>query len=284
MRTEDYALMLLTTYGEVLSRFEALKLRGESKWRAKCPAHDDRHPSLDIGISQRTGQLLIKCHAGCPLPAVLQAVGLTMRDLFPDMDERDKESPSHDRPKRRIVKTYDYRDEVGTLLYQVCRFEPKSFAQRHPVGTNKDGSVKWEWGLNGVRRVLYRLPELLADPRQPVLVVEGEKDADALADLGLVATTNCGGTGMGWLAEYSQSLGGRRCVVIPDNDRPGLEHAWTVAGSLIWHGAESVRLIHLGGGAVKDVSDWLAVKGNGRAELVSLIRATPEWQRAGKVA
>jgi putative DNA primase/helicase len=57
------------------------------------------------------------------------------------------------RPRPRIiVKTYDYCDENGELLYQVCRFEPKDFRPRRPDG---------KFTLEGVRRVLYRLPELL---------------------------------------------------------------------------------------------------------------------------
>lgn len=59
-----------------------------------------------------------------------------------------------DRPLR-IIKTYDYVDETGALLYQVCRLEPKSFRQRRP-----DGADGWIWKLGDVRRVLYRLPGL----------------------------------------------------------------------------------------------------------------------------
>jgi hypothetical protein len=63
----------------------------------------------------------------------------------------------------RVVATYDYRDEAGTLLYQVLRYDkPKSFRQRRP-----DGAVGWRWDVKDARRVLYRLPELLsADPDQ----------------------------------------------------------------------------------------------------------------------
>ena len=54
----------------------------------------------------------------------------------------------------KIVKTYDYKDESGQLLYQVVRYEPKDFRQRRP-----DGQGGWIWNLQGVRRVLYRLQE-----------------------------------------------------------------------------------------------------------------------------
>jgi len=62
------------------------------------------------------------------------------------------------------VRTNDQRgligiacDEAGTLLYQVVRFAPKDFRQRCP-----DGAGGWLWKLNGVRRVLYHLPEVRA--------------------------------------------------------------------------------------------------------------------------
>jgi hypothetical protein len=104
----------------------------------------------------------------------------------------------------QIVAEYDYRGEQGELLFQVVRFEPKDFRQRRP-----DGHGGWIWGLGNVRRVLYRLPELLKAPsEQPVFVVEGEKDVDALIAMGLSATTCPMGAGK-WLPEYSESLRGR---------------------------------------------------------------------------
>ena len=87
---------------------------------------------------------------------------------------------------------YDYVDESSELLFQVLRYaNPKTFKQRRP-GT-KHG--EWDWKLGDVRRVLYRLPQLIAatPKRTPVFLVEGEKDADNLAGLGFTATTNPGG-------------------------------------------------------------------------------------------
>ena len=66
--------------------------------------------------------------------------------------------PKPERPpgQRRIVATYDYHDQHGQLLFQVVRYDPKDFRQRRP-----DGNGGWIWKLDGVDRVLYRLPELL---------------------------------------------------------------------------------------------------------------------------
>src|SRR5690606_13180233 len=140
----------------------------------------------------------------------------------------------------------------GTLLYQACRMEPKDFRQRKP----KDGG-DWEWSLKNVRRVVYRLPELLvADPTQPVFIPEGEKDVDRLRENGFVATCNVGGGGK-WKREYSDAPAGRDVVILADNDEPGQKHAEQVAKSLQGK-ARSVRVVNLPGLPVKgDVSDWL---------------------------
>jgi hypothetical protein len=86
------------------------------------------------------------------------------------------QSHEHAAPKGRIAASYDYTDADGTLLYQVLRLEPKGFRQRRP-----DGNDGWVWKLDDVRRVPYRLPELLKYPDATVFVCEGEKDTDRVA-------------------------------------------------------------------------------------------------------
>jgi hypothetical protein len=118
------------------------------------------------------------------------------------------------RRQRRPVVEYDYRDEAANLLFQVLRFDPKDFRQRRP-----DGSGGWSWAVKDVRQVPYRLPELIEALAQdrPVVIVEGEKDADALAQWGIPATCNAGGAGK-WrdaLNEYFRDAG---VVIIPDID------------------------------------------------------------------
>jgi len=93
-------------------------------------------------------------------------------------------APKSDDTKRRVVATYPYTDADGTLLYQVLRYKPKGFNQRRP-----DGKGGWIWKLGDVRRVLYRLPELLKYPDATIVVTEGEEDADRVASLNHCATT-----------------------------------------------------------------------------------------------
>jgi hypothetical protein len=49
---------------------------------ARCPVHDDRSPSLSIGLG-RDGRVLLRCHAGCDAESIVAAMGLTMADLHP---------------------------------------------------------------------------------------------------------------------------------------------------------------------------------------------------------
>jgi len=246
---------------DVLSKLHGVKKRGD-EFTAHCPAHDDQKPSLTV--REKEGKILLRCHAGCSVESIVSRLGLKMRDLF--TDDRGKGQ----RGKRKIVNEYNYEDEQGKLLYQVMRFEPKDFRQRRP-----DGNDKWVWSLRGVRRVLYRLPELLAaNPAATVFIVEGEKDADALFKLNLVATTNVGGAGK-WRPEYSGFFGGRHVVILPDNDQPGRNHAEKVARSLQGVAA-SVKVIHLP--HLKehgDVSDWLDA-GNKIEILLQLVEMAPE--------
>jgi putative DNA primase/helicase len=131
-----------------------------------------------------------------------------------------------------IEATYDYYDESGTLLYQVVRKTGKRFQQRRPDPSARGG---WTWKTAGVRRVLYRLPELLAaPPDETVVIVEGEKDAETLARRGIVVTTNAQGAGK-WntVADLARNvLRGRNVVVIADADDPGRKHAKQIVASL----------------------------------------------------
>jgi putative DNA primase/helicase len=180
----------------------------------------------------------------------------------------ERQSP---RPSRRIVATYDYRDETGALLFQVVRYAPKTFRQRCP-----DGRGGWSWRVRGIRQVSYRLPELLAAGNAPVFVVEGEKDADRLASLGLVATCNAGGANT-WPGALNPYFRRRAVYILPDNDAAGRGHARKVASAL--HGvADSVRIVALpdlppGG----DISDWLDHDGDAAA-LLALCESAPSRQ------
>lgn len=207
---------------------------------ARCPAHDDRTPSLSV--ARGNGQpVVLTCHAGCSADAVLDRLGLTWADLCDDNGRDRRPEP------KRIDQVYRYHDEAGAELFQVVRFTPKGFAQRTPDG---------RWGLNGARRVPYRLPELTAAVAagEPVWIAEGEKDVHALEAAGVAATCNPGGAGK-WRQGYDAHFAGADVTVVADRDEPGIAHARDVADRLAGVAAQ-VRIVLPGAGA-KDAAEHL---------------------------
>ncbi len=246
--------------------------RTSNGWEARCPAHEDHNASLGIAEGA-DGRVLLNCHAGCTFPAIVAALGVKSADLFPPPVV----AQGTPRKRGKIVKTYDYTDAAGNLLFQVVRFEPKDFRQRRP---NPDKPGAWTWKTNGIERVLYRLPEVIRAKTEDraVFLAEGEKDCDALAALGLCATCNPGGAGK-WTSTYTATLTGADVVILPDRDEPGRRHAALVARTLTGK-AKSVRVVELpdrDGHAVKDAADWTAAGGTVE-ELREIVRMVPVWE------
>ena len=162
---------------------------------ARCPAHEDTVQSLSISTGD-DGRVLLRTTSCTPearyIPARRFPGSGNIADLFVQ------------RPKRDAVSAeYRYTDETGGTLFVVERRAGKKFVQKRPDGAG------WAYNLNGTRRVPYRLPEVLegiASGRW-VLVVEGEKDAEALASLGFSSRPRApGGSRSKWRASK-----GRRC-------------------------------------------------------------------------
>lgn len=245
---------------KILNCLRSAQRHGD-RYTALCPAHDDHNPSLSIREAN-DGRVLLKCHAGCSTESVVGAIGLTMADLFPP---KAKTYPAKTKRKghkniREIEAIYDYCGENGALLYQAIRFKPKSFSQRRP-----DGNGGYLWNLDGVKKVPYRLPELLAAESPTVFIPEGEKDVDRLKELGIVATCNPMGAGK-WLDDYNEPLRQREVIILPDNDAVGRKHAQQVARALSGI-AESVRVLELPDLPESgDVVDWIEEQKEGGLE------------------
>lgn len=265
-----------------LSRLDGVRRQGgKDEWSAKCPCRaDDKNPSLSVGVGEQ-GQVLVTCHRGvpCTLEEICTAVGVEPAALWPEDADR-KNDWSRDRPvgrpsgpppnkpapkkepeKMELDTTYDYVDENGEIVMQVLRYRTekgKTFRQRVP-----DGRGGWSWSTSALEiRPLYRLPEVLAAVAagEPVWVVEGEKDADALAGMGYAATCNPmgadNGTGSKWRPEHTAWLAGAKVRVVMDNDPAGQVHAAYVAEQLRGSGAK-VKLCRPPDGH-KDVADMVA--------------------------
>jgi hypothetical protein len=236
---------------------------------ARCPAHEDKRASLSVSVGE-DGRALVKCHAGCKTADVLAALGLEAKNLFPESEKKKKGER-----RGREVARYSYPDENGAELYHVRRFEPKAFLPFLP-GSEKSSLPP------DVRRVLFRLPETLAAVKagRPIFLTEGEKDALALAALGLDATSAQGGAGARWLAGYSESLRGGFVVIIADADEAGRQYAEKVAAGL--HGiAASVRVTRVLVG--KDAADYIRDGAATREDFERLAAEAPEWSPVVKV-
>ncbi len=231
--------------------------------RLLCPAHDDHEPSLDVSEAD-DGRPLVVCRSqGCSFEEVCRAIGRESHEFGAHTDRREWT------PRGPAVAVYDYTDEEGGLLFQVLRTSDKQFLQRRPDSGAKSG---WRWKLEGVRRVLYRLPEVVAAVAagETVYVCEGEKDVESLRRLGVIATCNPGGAGK-WRAEYAEALAGAEVVVIADRDDPGRSHASRVAAS-VGAVAGSVKVVEPAEG--KDATDHLRAGGS-LAELVVVDLSAP---------
>ncbi len=265
-------------YREFYTRYlPDAKLNGGSQGTACCPFHPDSNPSLSI--NRKNG--FFKCF-GCDAEGDIFSFyakqhGVDVRRDFQAVLSGIAEDfgIAMTAANPLIVKTYDYSDKNGGLLFQVCRMEPKSFRQRRP-----DGKGGWIWNLKGVVPVLYRLPELLK--AKEVIVSEGEKDCDNLRSLDFTATCNPGGAGK-WRPKYSEALRGKRVLLCGDNDEAGRRHV-ALVGAALQGIAASVRVLELPGlGEKKDVSDFIARQPDRDAaieHLSILIENAPAWTSA----
>ena len=223
-------------------------------WRARCPAHDDKTPSLSVGHGT-TQEVVVHCHAGCSFEAIMAALHLDRPPRV--INGRRSTRPALGDP----IAVYDY----GT--YEVCRFAPKTFRQRRP-----DGQGGYTWSLKGIAPRLYHQDTL----RGRVVIAEGEKDVDRLRSYQWPATCNSGGAGK-WRDTHTAALvsaGVKHVTIIPDTNAPGRAHAQAVAARCHAAGI-AVKVARLPD-PYKDVSNYLD-NGGSVTTLTTLCTAAPRW-------
>jgi hypothetical protein len=217
---------LLTAYARLTDALRGIgsdvKESDQGKAMAQCPAHDDGKRSLAIGPRKDGKGVVLYCHAGCALAAVLAALSLYERDLFDDNEIRNA---------YRTRADYKYPD--GRVVH---RKPDKSF----PQGGNTEGNALFRADRIGAAATVY--------------VVEGEKDVLAIEAVGGVAVCSAMGAGKGHLADWSP-LTGKNAVIVPDRDEPGRKHASQVA-DLLRPIAKSVVVVEAATG--KDAADHIA--------------------------
>lgn len=106
----------------VLDRLTGVKQIRPDRYQARCPAHDDKSPSLVI-TETSDGTLLVKCWAGCSVDDIVGAVGLELRDLFPPkfngQEHRASKLPRYSAPE--VVKTVIMEATIIVLGYQALQ-------------------------------------------------------------------------------------------------------------------------------------------------------------------
>jgi len=206
--------------------------------------------------------------------------GATIASNIPEILERkfgiQRQAQQSLQPARFMSAVYDYIDDQGEVRYQVRRFEPKTFRQCRP-----DGKGGWLFNMDGVEALPYNLHHMITNPDAPVFIVEGEKAAQRLTKLGLVATTSHGGAKK-WQPVLNQYFAGRNVVVLADNDDAGREHADIVIGNLFGV-AGRIKRVELDGLPPKgDIVDWLD-SGKGLEDLTAAVKAAPTVAEAPAV-
>lgn len=276
---------------KVLEAVDDYEARANGFW-CLCPAHDDHDPSLHVEEAE-DGSALFKCRAGCDqaeVLAALEARGLKKRDLFPEaslpneassLNGHSKGARSASGGRGRLAASYNVKAASGRLVAVHERWEGpsgKRFLWRHPNGGySKRGEIRpASLPLYGSEAVA-NWPEDSA-----ILLVEGEKPADALRSIGLRralgTVTGANGTHD---AEALEILAGRRVILWPDNDAPGRMHMHRhaerlqgIASAVHWYEWE-------GASEKEDAADHPAVVARDRTgleELARELREAPAWK------
>jgi DNA-binding transcriptional ArsR family regulator len=239
----------------LLSRFTISKQIG-NHYQAKCPAHDDKHASLSITLTDNNA--LIFCHAGCNTADVLKAAGLTYSDLF-----FNEQAPS---------AVYQYRRADGTFEHEKLKYKTvdgKTFKQRR---IDSNGNIVYNLE-SGRELIPYNLPGLIKAIEQDrqIIDTEGEKDADTAELLGYPGTTTGGASD--WKAKQAVYFKGASLAIFADSDKAGIEHAKRKEKDLKTV-CRSLKAVILPPG-YKDLTEYVE-GGHNRQDVQALIDAAPE--------
>jgi putative DNA primase/helicase len=285
------------TAEEFVSRLGLVKRSGNG-WMARCPAHEDRHASLAIGEGD-DGRVLVNCHAGCTAEQIVAAMGIAMRDLFPDRGRGGVHSPRTPATVQHPVsdRGCTLEDYASAKGLPVPSLESWGVAEMRYLGApavrfpylNEAGeeiSVRFRVALAGDARVrtkagakhfLYGLNKLAsARERGYILLVEGESDTHTLWLAGYPALGLPGANGWNEDRDAGHLEDIPAVYVFIEPDRGGEAVLRWISTSSI---RERVRLISLAN--AKDVSDlYLDDRERFSERLETAIHWRP-WPRTG---
>ena len=244
--------------------------RSGSGWSAKCPAHDDKNPSLSIWESP-PGVALVKCHAGCNYLKVWAALNerslyLGRKTPFGKNERRSGDNPDsqtsfqifpvpNDAPPPPSFfgklgspsAKWPLKNLKGELLGYEVRFEKGDGKEIRPLTCWKEGQ-KYVWRLLGfpIPRPMFGLDQLAARPESPILLVEGCKTAEAARKIfqDFVVMAWIGGAKNVDKTELGP-LKSREVKMWPDHDDPGKSAGRELAQLALKAGANSAAIVQL---------------------------------------
>jgi hypothetical protein len=277
----------MTPISTVRAKLKNVREVGPKKWQASCPAHDDKAPSLSLA-EKADGAVLVCCHAGCGQKAVIAAMGLQPRDLFPHDGHGKRRTPkvypSVEAAAQEVARrARGVVEEIYRYTTTYCRVRVKTADGKtfRPVRAAGDG---WALGDPLGLLPLYGAGQLGDGVTVYVYILEGEKATDAARSIGLVAVTS-GSCTSAPKADWAP-LAGRRVAILPDHDEPGEKYARAVARELrkLSPPATEIRVVRLPGlsepGA--DIADFIVAKRAAgaddqaiRMEVEQLVAAAP---------
>jgi AAA domain len=213
--------------------------RTPTGWKACCPAHEDKNPSLFIADGSDGRGVAMVCYAGCSYQNIAEALKAKGIHLNPRHDQ--SAIPTEHYQLGEYHSYWDYRDAHGAIIMRICRWERAGGGKEIRPLVFIDG--QWEWKHHASPRPLFNLDRLAANPDLPVVLVEGEKAALAAQKLypGFIATTWPGGAQAVGQVDWT-TLKGRNVFTVPDCDTPGRKAMEWVGKQLTSTGAH-VRLI-----------------------------------------
>ena len=205
------------TFDEVLPILENVEYHGDNI-SARCPSHDDKKNSLSV-TRGKNGEAVCNCFANCSPSAIFEAIYQRL-----GVSRSFEEEEPVKKPTRKIVARYEYTDENGAVYNTKIRYSNKDFI----------------WKAKGKNHYpLFNLQEVIK--KNPIFVVEGEKDVLTIKKFGYGATNSKDGFTPENVKKY---LSGKDIIIIPDNDRPGFDYALK-ASDMLNGIANSIKMVNL---------------------------------------
>jgi hypothetical protein len=257
--------------------------KANGQWVASCPVpshgkgNGDKNPSLSIDINDE-GKPLFHCHGGCSQEDVFHTIRAL--NLLPELLERpDPLANIRPIPKVEFQQEWIYTDEDRQPVFVKQRLKVGESGKTYRLYKIDEAGRK-QSSLSDARIVPYNLPALLdaKTAGRNIFLVEGEKAADAIKSIGMIASTAHTGAGS-WPAAITEYFAGAQVIILPDNDVAGWGYAYKAAEAILPI-VKSLKVVDLGlQGQGDDAYEFVEshdpnmMIGSSRDKLVALVKA-----------